>query len=257
MPELTEPMLLTYVLIVVRLSTALVIMPMFGAVGVPPHTKVSLALFMGLILVPLAPAVELAPGLAPLLAAVALEALVGFAVGFAVVLVFQGLEAAGGLVGIQMGMGLGEILDPISGAQSNVLRRFYAMLAILIFFMVNAHHQVIVGLFATFDLVPLSSVNAADLDVTALIRLSGSLFIVAVRIALPVLAAVFITDLSLGVMARTRPQLNVLIVGLPVKIVVGLLVLFAALPATTSVMGFAFGNVLSDMTAVLTPSAQG
>ena len=252
-PELTEPMLITYVLIVVRLSTALVIMPMFGAVGVPPHTKVGLALFVGLILVPLAPAVELAPGLAPLLAAVALEALVGFAV----VLVFQGLEAAGGLVGIQMGMGLGEILDPISGAQSNVLRRFYAMLAILIFFMVNAHHQVIVGLFATFDLVPLSSVNAADLDVTALIRLSGSLFIVAVRIALPVLAAVFITDLSLGVMARTMPQLNVLIVGLPVKIVVGLLVLFAALPATTSVMGFAFGNVLSDMTAVLTPSAQG
>ena len=126
---LTEALLASYVLIVVRLSAALVVMPMFGGHQVPPHTKIGLALFLGLIIAPLQ---------GPLLVAAGGEAIVGMAIGFAVLLVFQGLEMAGGMIGVQMGMGLGEVLDPISGAASNVLRRFYGVLATLIFFMADA-----------------------------------------------------------------------------------------------------------------------
>ena len=153
------------------------------------------------------------------------------AIGFAVLLVFQGLEMAGGMIGVQMGMGLGEVLDPISGAASNVLRRFYGVLATLIFFMADAHHQVIGGLVGSFALIPPTTLSAESLSLPVLLQISAAMFVVAVRIALPVLAALFIADLGLAMVARTMPQLNVLVVGLPLKIGLGLLILIAALPA--------------------------
>lgn len=254
MPELTEPMLASYVLIVVRLSTALVVMPMFGARGVPPHTKIGLALFMALILVPMQGPLDLPPGIGVLMVAVIREAIVGLAIGFAIMLTFQGLELAGSLAGLQMGMGLGQVLDPLTGASSTALRRFYAVLATLVFFMINAHHEVISGLFTTFELVPLDTFTANDLSMPALIQLSAGLFVIAVRIAMPVVAAVFMADLAMALIARTMPQLNVLIVGLPIKVIIGLFVLAAALPATTDLMAMAFGNIFGDLSALLTPA---
>lgn len=256
-PELTEPMLASYVLIVVRLSTALVVMPMFGARGVPPHTKIGLALFMGLILVPMQGPLDLPPGLGVLLGATIREAIVGLAIGFAVVLIFQGLELAGTLAGLQMGMGLSAVFDPQTGAQSTALRNFYGVLATLVFFMINAHHQVIAGLFASFELVPLDTFTPADLNMTALIQLSAGMFVIAVRIAMPVVAAVFMADLAMAIIARTMPQLNVLIVGLPIKIVIGLFVLAAAIPATTDLMNAAFGTTFNDLMELLTPLGPG
>lgn len=257
MPELTEPMLATYVLIVVRLSTALVVMPMFGARGVPPHTKIGLALFMGLILAPLQGPLDLPPGLGVLMAAAIREAIVGLAIGFAVVLIFQGLELAGTLAGLQMGMGLSQVFDPLTGAQSTALRNFYGVLATLVFFMINAHHQVIAGLFTTFELVPLDTFTPDDLSMAALIRLSAGMFVIAVRIAMPVVAAVFMADLAMAIIARTMPQLNVLIVGLPIKVVIGLFVLVSAMPATTDLMSVAFGNIFNDLSALFAPTAPG
>ncbi|HJN93691.1 MAG TPA: flagellar biosynthetic protein FliR, partial [Dehalococcoidia bacterium] len=103
----------------------------------------------------------------------------------------------------------------------------------LIFFLVNAHHQVIAGLFGTFDILPLNTFSGDELNITAMIQISAQMFISAVQIALPIVAALFMTDVALAVIARTMPQLNVLIVGMPVKIAVGLLMLMTALPATT------------------------
>ncbi len=230
---LTDPLVVTYALIVVRLSTALVVMPMCGATGVPPHTKIGLALFMGLVLVPLQEPIDLPPGMGPIIAVAIREGLIGFAMGFAVTLVFQSMEVAGSFVGVQMGLGLGQVFDPMTGAGSNELRRFYQVLATLIFFLVNAHHQVIAGLFGTFDILPLNTFSGDELNITAMIQISARMFISAVQIALPIVAALFMTDVALAVIARTMPQLNVLIVGMPVKIAVGLLMLMTALPATT------------------------
>ena len=256
MVGISDPLLATYLLIVVRLSAALVVMPMFGARGIPPQTKVGLALLMGLILLPLQEPVALANNGA-MLSAVVQEGLIGVAIGFAVLLVFQGLESAGSLVGVSMGMGLGRVFDPLTGAESTEFRRFYGVLATLIFFLVNAHHEVIRGLFSTFELVPLGTFSAGDEDATVVIQLSASIFVASVRIALPVMAAVFVTDLSLAVIARTMPQLNVLVVGMPVKIVVGLLVLMAALPITTGLMSATLGGIFDDMAALLAPAGAG
>ena len=253
---LPEALLPTYLLIAVRFSAAIVVMPVFGARGVPPHTKVGLALFLALVMLPLQEPVALPDGLPALIAAAVRETLVGVLLGFAVLLVLQGVELAGSLVGLQMGMGLGEVLDPLTGAGSNEFRRFYGLLAVLIFFLANAHHDVIRGLFASFEVVPLNQFSAADMNVTALVELSAGVFITATRIALPVVAAVFLTDLALALVARTMPQLNVLIVGLPVKVVVGLVVLIAALPATSRVMNLAFNGILNDFAALLAPAAQ-
>lgn len=255
MVGIEDGLLATYMLIVVRLSAALVVMPMFGARSIPPQTKIGLALVMGLILLPLQDAVQPADGGALVVGAIQ-EAVIGAAIGFAVMLIFQGLESAGSLIGVQMGMGLGQIFDPLTGAQSTEFQRFYGVLATLIFFLVNAHHEVLRGMFATFELVPLGTFEASDVDVTTMIQLSAAMFVAAVRIALPVTAAVFVTDLSLAVIARTMPQLNVLVVGMPVKIVVGLLVLVAALPVTTGLMSMTLGAIFEDLSILLAP-AQG
>ena len=252
---LTEALLVSYVLIVVRLTTALVLLPMFGGRGVPPHTKIGLGLFMALVIVPLQGPVELDPGLGPLLVAAGREAIVGAALGVAVMLIFQGLEMAGGLAGLQLGMGLGEVLDPVTGAQSNELRRFYGILATLVFFLANAHHEVIQGLVGSFSVVPVATLTADSLSLPGFVQIGAAMFVIAVRITLPIVAAMFIADMGMAVIARTMPQLNVLVVGLPLKIGLGLLILIAALPATVRIMHFALGGVLDDLTVLLTPAA--
>ncbi len=249
---LTEPLLAAYLLIVVRISVALVLMPMFGGQQVPPHTKIGLGLFLGLIVLPLQEAVTLPPGAGPLLLGILRETLVGATIGLAVLLVYQGMTMAADAIGVQMGLGLGQVFDPMTGAASTELRRFYNVLASLLFFLINAHHLVIAGLVATFTLVPLNTFDASTLSADGMIALSAAVFVVALQIAIPVVAALFIADLGMAVVARTMPQLNVLVVGMPVKVTLGMVMIMASLPLTTQIMQFTFGTFLADLSVFLT-----
>ena len=244
-----------FLLVLARLSAALVAIPLFGARGVPAPAKIGLAALLSLIVLPLqAPPLTAPPtNLLPFASLVGSEVLVGLAIGVAVSLVFSALEMGATLVGVQIGFGLHGVIDPLTGGQSSVLNQFYRLVVTLIFFAVNGHYLVINGLLQTFEVVP---PGTADLTLIAGDRVAPfftALFVVAIRIALPVMGALMLTDLAMGLVARTVPQMNVLIVGFPAKVGVGLFVLAVSMPLAVALMVSVFGSAIPQVNGFLRP----
>lgn len=247
MPNLSPAFAYCFLLILIRTSGMLVSAPLLSHKGIPAWTKVGFAVFFALVLVPLNQD-RLPPApqqLGDLAAAVIRETLFGLALGLAMNLVFLGLQMASRLVGVQMGFGLGSVIDPITGAEFGTFDQFYALLVTLVFFSMNGHHVVIQALSETVRAVPPGTFDPASMQSSALVALIAGLTVTAVRIAMPVIAALFLADLGMGFVARTVPQMNVLIVGMPVKVVVGVVVLGASLPATTQLMNGVMGGALA------------
>jgi flagellar biosynthetic protein FliR len=144
-----------------------------------------------------------------------------------------------------MGFGIGSVIDPITGAEFGTFDQFYALLVTLVFFSINGHFLVIQALAETVRAVPPGSFDPLTIQLSAIAPIAAGLMVTAVRIAMPVMAALFLADLGMGFVARTVPQMNVLIVGMPVKVVVGVIVLGAALPATMQLMNGVINGALT------------
>jgi flagellar biosynthetic protein FliR len=248
MVELSPAFTYGLLLVLIRTSALLVTSPLLSHRGIPAMTKAGFAVFFALVLVPLEkdnlpPAPE---GFGTLTVAVLREALFGLALGLAMNMVFMGLQMASRIVGVQMGFGLGGVLDPITGNDGGVLEQFYMLLVTLVFFSIQGHYLVITALAETIRAVPpgtfdpFSAISSGEVG-----ALAAGLMITAVRIAMPVMAALFLVDLGMGLVARTVPQVQVLFVAMPVKVGVGLLVLMASLPASAHLMGGVIGNSMA------------
>jgi flagellar biosynthetic protein FliR len=228
----------TFLLILVRTSGLLVSAPLLSHKGIPSYTKIGFAVFFALVLVPLQHDNMPAPPdqLGTVVDAVLREALFGLALGMAMNLVFVGLQLASRLMGVQMGFSLGAVIDPITGAEFGTFDQFYTLLVTLVFFSINGHYLIIQTLAETLRSVPPGTFDPFSLKLAGMTGLMAGLTVTAVRIAMPVMAALFLTDLGMGFVARTVPQMQVLVVGAPIKIAVGFIVLAAALPATMTLM---------------------
>src|SRR5262249_11051226 len=157
---------------------------------------------------------------------------IGLAVGFAVSLVFTGVQMGSQLVGIQMGFGMGGVLNPMSGVDSSVIGGFSMVLATVIFFTANGHHALLTALVRTFDLAPLGEATVPAVNPVQVMVLFQAIVVVALRIALPAIAALLLTDVALGLVGRAAPQIQVMTEGLPIKIAVGLVMLSASAPTS-------------------------
>jgi flagellar biosynthesis protein FliR len=231
-PEWSAVFLLTFT----RITAAIVPMPVFGARGVPSQTKIALGLLLSLIVLPLT---AVPPD--------------GLSVGIAVMLVFHGIEMGATVIGVQMGFSISEVFDPLTGGRIATVDQFYRIVATLVFFAVNGHYLVIQSLLQTFDIVPAGSADLSLIAGDRVIPFFSALFIVALRISLPVVGTLILTDLALALVGRTIPQMNILVVGFPVKIGAGLLVMAASMPLMTAFMGSVFGEMLLDVNGFLVP----
>ena len=206
--------------------------PVFDSKSIPLFFKIALAFTTSMALFPI---LELEP--LPLITnffamgvSVAGEILLGLVIGFSIKLIFAGIQLAGQLAGYQMGMALANVMDPSSSQQVPLLAQFNNLVALLIFITINAHYWFIRALAHSFQLVPPLNVNFSGSLMEHLIKMSGNMFVIGIQIGAPVIAALLITSVTFGLIARTVPQMNVFIVAMPLKIAVGLLFLGFSLP---------------------------
>ena len=240
----------TFLLVACRVATIIMIVPIFGGRSVPATVKIGLSLLLSLIFLPLIAArVTSLPDSMPIfLTLVARELLLGALVGFAVLIVFTALQAAGHVVGLQMGFSLANVVNPLTADHASLIDQFYALLAALIFFTLNGHHALILAIQQSFDIAPVGVAGLGLPPAPVLLAWGRDLFSIAIRISLPVVAALLLTDVALAVIARSVPQLNVFIVGMPAKVGVAFLMLIVTVPVTAVIMSRALAN-LGEATA--------
>ena len=178
-----------------------------------------------------------------LLLVMAGEVLIGIILGFASTIIFQGIQMAGDLVGFQMGFSIVNILDPVTSEQASIINEFQYMLAGLLFLSVNGHHVLILAMSESYTALPLLGFHLTGGLVQSLVEMSRDLFVIAVKISSPIVIALVFANIGLGLIARTVPQINILVVGFPLQIAIGLIGLGLTVPLFMHLAAGLFSNL--------------
>lgn len=243
-----------FLLVLLRVSALLMAAPIFGHRNFLGRAKIGLAFMVSLIIFPQVADqdIQVPEALFPYVFMMVREVLMGLILGFVVLLLFVGIQFAGQLVGLQMGFGIVNVIDPQSSNQLSIIGQFLNILAILILLSTNGHHIILRGLMNSFDVVPLGGVVALDVAVMhKLIAISAQVFVVAVKISAPILVALFLVSVAMGILARTVPQMNVFIVGFPLQIGVGIMAIAVSLPLFHALLSNLIRAMERDLTALV------
>ena len=226
--------------------------PLLGTAGVPRRVKALVAIAITLALSPL---VAIQPAADPWsgtgLVVLVEQMLIGAAMGLCLRMVFAMVDVAGELVGLQMGLGFATFFDPQHGTQSPVIAQFLGLLASLVFFAVNGHLMMLATLAESFRVLPLGAAQAGASAWIAIAHAGAGIFVSGLMLALPMIVALLITNVALGMLTRAAPQLNLFAVGFPAMILVGWLALAAALPLFAPFLTRAFEEAMGAMLALL------
>lgn len=238
-----DPLVVTgFVLALVRASAWLFIAPPFNTRMVPMSVKAGLAASLALAAAPQAAASgELSLETGPFISALITQVFVGFSMGMIMLILFQAVQAAGALVDTFAGYSLAAVYDPTADTTNSVFGRMYSLLATTLLFASGGHHLLVKGFFGSFEVVP---AGAADPGLIARVLTTGAddFLLAAIEIAGPVIACLFIAELSMGLVARAAPSLNVFSLAFPVRVVVTLVTVAIAIP----LVGPAVNNLLRE-----------
>ncbi|MBE1553448.1 flagellar biosynthetic protein FliR [Sporosarcina limicola] len=243
------PSFAAYLLILTRVTAFFVTIPLFSYKAVPTTMRI---IFGALLAWMLVYAIDIPPieidGNYILL--VVKEAITGLAIGIIAYIVMSAIQIAGGFIDFQMGFAIANVLDPQTGAQSPLLGQFFNALAILLLLALNGHHMLLDGIYHSYQFIPADQLWPAFGEgrlAEFVIRTFTMSFAIAFQMAIPIVATLFLVDLALGITARAVPQLNIFVVGFPIKIGVSFIVLVAVMGVMVAVMKKLFEVMIISM----------
>jgi len=212
------------ILILLRVSIILFMFPVFGGMMVPKPVKAGLALMITIVLFPIVrPDPRLFPeSLVGSINLILSELVLGLIIGLTIRLFFAAIQLGGQLIGFQMGFAIANVLDPESGTQGSILAQLGYWVALLCFLILDGHHVLLETLANSFSIIKMGSLGIGAGIFNRISEVSGDMFAMAIKIGAPAIAALLLTSAAFGIIARVVPQVNVLIVAFPIKIVVGL-----------------------------------
>jgi flagellar biosynthetic protein FliR len=181
------------------------------------------------------------------------EILVGLLVGLIAHIIFTAVQVAGGFIDFQMGFAIANVMDPQTGAQSPLTGQYLNIITLLFLLSVDGHHLLIDGIVNSYQFIPLDvfipfeNRTIADFAIYAF----STMFLIAFQLAVPIVGCLFLVDVALGIIARTVPQMNVFVVGLPLKILVSFLAIFVFLGLYISLTKVLFETMFEVMRGLM------
>lgn len=205
--------------------------PLFGNRGIPASAKILLGIMLAMIIAPTVPAL---PAVDPMslsgLLILAQQMVVGLAMGFAMRIVFAAIEMMGEISALAMGLGFATFFDPQTRGRSSAISQFLALLATMVFLSINGHLVLLAALAESFSTLPISAAPINANGFHQLATWGGRIFSAGVQFSLPIIAALLITNIALGILTRAAPQLNIFGIGFPITIGLGFIMIGLILP---------------------------
>lgn len=217
-----------FLLLACRVAGVTAVAPLVGSQRLPMRVKAALALAISAVLAPCAGPAPECGGAVEMGLTAAGELALGLAIGFAAKLIFATVQMAGEMADMQSAFGFAGVVSPQTGERVSVIGQLQMSVAWLVFLGADGHHVVLHGLAASLAAAPLG--GGAGMAAPALTHATAGLLATAVRIAAPIVAAVMLADFALGLLTRAAPQMNLLAIGFPIKLAVGLGATLVALP---------------------------
>lgn len=235
-----------------RILALLASAPVFNSAAQPTRIRLVVGLVITIAIVPVLPPMPaVAPGSWIGLAVLAQQVLIGLLLGFTLRIAFAAVDVAGELIGMQMGLSFAVFYDPQNAGQTPVLAEFLGLITTLFFLAMNGHLLTLAALTESFRLLPVSATPFQAGGFAGLLAWSSTLFATGLLLALPLIAALLIANLAMGVLARVAPQLNIFAVGFPVTLMAGFVVLMFSLPYFGAAMQNLFDAAFRAMAQVM------
>jgi flagellar biosynthesis protein FliR len=246
---------LVFTLVFLRISALLFMIPIIGEQTVPLRVKGGLAILISLLVFPSVrtdmSSLHAEEEILPFAIAMIGEIMIGVVIGLITKIIFAGIQFAGEMIGIQIGFSIVNVIDPISSTQVSVIAEFQYLIALLVYLAIDAHHTLIFAVVDSYRIISPFSYHFSGSLMKHILILSKELFVIAVKISAPIMAVLLFTNVALGIVARTVPQINVFIVGFPVQITVGLIVFGLTAPVFVLLVQRALSNLTVEVYTLL------
>lgn len=233
------------ILVIIRLTSFFCIVPVFFPKGTPNIVKVALSLIMAYVLMPGINYNDAASIISmPVFAVDCVnEVLTGLLLGFITNLCFMSASYAGSLMDMQIGFSMMTVYDPSSGSNTTLVERLLYYFSLALFLTVDGHHMLIKALIESFNVIKLGKLILMQSSASVVIKAFIEFFTIGLKIAVPIILILILSDITMGLVARAVPQLNIMILGLPVKILVGMMCIAVSLPIFVRIMEGAFAEL--------------
>lgn len=244
-----------FLLIFCRITAFFVVAPVFSSKGVPTTFKIGISFFVALVVFSASGTGITVPQDLSYILLIGREALIGLLLGFIGYMMFMAIQTAGSFIDIQIGFGIANVIDPMTGASAPILGNFKYMIALLMFLSMNGHHHLLDAIVYSYKWVPMNNdlfLNMIDGSLSEfLVRTFAQSFVLAFQMSAPLVTALFLTDVGLAFLARTAPQYNVFVIGVPLKIIIGLALLLVLMPGLAALFQNLFDIMFESMENLL------
>ncbi len=248
-----------FALVLCRIGALFAALPVFGGKRLPNRIKIVTVVAITLVCLPVLP---ITPPAVPSDAfgigiMVVRELLVGLTLSFITQIIFAAVELSGQIIGMQMGLTMSTLIDPAMGGQTQIMAVIQTLLATLFFLSLNMHHAFILAIVDSFKIIPLGGWQMSEALMTFLVQATTEVFILGIRLAAPVMVALLLASVVLGVMARAFPQMNVFMLSFPLNIALGFMVLGMTLLLFFHVLELSFGTLKGQVEIIFRLMAKG
>jgi flagellar biosynthetic protein FliR len=242
-----EVNMVSFLLLYFRFAALFIAVPIFSHNSIPMTVKAAMAFFFTVVFYASMPPLTIPINVATLIIAILSEFLLGMVVGIALQLAYNVITFAGGQISFMMGFSMASAIDPQSGISMPIISQFLSLLALMMLFALDLHHWMLLLIDHSLKTVPLGGFVVTNDFFNYLMHATANMFMVGLIIAFPIIALSWLADVIFGMLMKTMPQFNLLVIGFPIKIMVAFAVLIATI---TAIMFIVKGEVQSAFNAL-------
>ena len=218
-----------FMLLFFRFGGLFMTAPIFSHTTIPMKLKATMAFFFSVIFFASVPPLAIPITVPSIILAILSELLLGLVVGLVLQIAYNVITFAGGIISFMMGFSMATAIDPQNGVSMPIVSQFLSLLALMVLFSLNLHHWLILYIDKSLHYIPLGGFIMTNHIVSYTLQAAGHMFLVGFLIAFPIVALSLLADLIFGMLMKTMPQFNLLVIGFPIKIMVAFVVLIATL----------------------------
>lgn len=244
-----------FLLILIRLNAMIVIAPFFSSGVIPFRIKALLSFVVSLVIFPVVASkgYSVPANMGEYFLLVIQEVSIGLYIGFLVTVIFSAFQLSGQYFAVQIGFGINEVLDPLAQVSIPLIGQLKNLIGLLVFLAINGHHFLLEAIYRSYELAPIISLKQSVVGglLKYMVHSFSGMFIIALKIAIPVIGAIFLISVSLGVLAKAAPQMNILMLGFPLKIIIAFGVLVLITPLVVRIMQVSLERTFKFVTKIL------
>ncbi len=231
-----EDFIVGFVLLFFRMAALFLAVPIFSHKNIPMTIKAAMAFFFTVVFYPSMPPLDMPINAAAIILAILSEFMLGLVVGIVLLLAYNVITFAGGLISFMMGFSMASAIDPQTGVSMPIISQFLSLMGLMVLLSLNLHHWVLLFIDKSLKSVPLGGFMMSENIFHYVIHAASNMFIVGFMIAFPIIALSWLADVIFGMLMKTMPQFNLLVIGFPIKIMVAFVVLIATFASSMLIL---------------------